>query len=125
MGNRATLLLLVLVLCYGMTIAMGFREEEEWRGEGEEEREEERKREGEDWFLLHDSKHVVKTDAGDMKVVKSMGGRIVDRPMHIGFIRMEPKALFIPQYVDSSLIIFVRRGMLYISLSVFDFFLTK
>ncbi|GAV62080.1 Cupin_1 domain-containing protein [Cephalotus follicularis] len=106
MGNRVTLLLLVLVLCYGVGMAMGYREEEDWRRE----REERGKGEGEDWFLLQDSKHVVKTDAGDMRVVKSLGGRIIDRPMHIGFIRMEPKTLFIPQYIDSTLIIFVRRG---------------
>ena len=31
--------------------------------------------------------------------------------MHIGFIAMEPKTLFVPQYLDSSITLFVRRGM--------------
>ncbi|KAI4382335.1 hypothetical protein MLD38_008312 [Melastoma candidum] len=30
--------------------------------------------------------------------------------MHIGFITMEPQTLFIPQYVDSNLVLFVSRG---------------
>lgn len=30
--------------------------------------------------------------------------------MHIGFITMEPKTLFVPQYVDSNLILFVQLG---------------
>lgn len=30
--------------------------------------------------------------------------------MHIGFITMEPKTLFVPQYIDSNLILFVERG---------------
>ncbi|KAJ9188891.1 hypothetical protein P3X46_000246 [Hevea brasiliensis] len=106
MGNRAALLLLVLLLCYGVTTAIGFvKEETEEKGTEREER-----REGEDRFLLHDTKHVVKTDAGDMRVVRSFGWRMIERPMHIGFITMEPKTLFIPHYLDSSLIIFIRRG---------------
>ncbi|RVW97349.1 Vicilin-like seed storage protein [Vitis vinifera] len=62
-------------------------------------------------FLMHDSKQMVKTDAGEMRVVRSAAGRsIVEKPMHIGFITMEPKSLFVPQYLDSSLILFIRRG---------------
>jgi hypothetical protein len=140
MGSGAALFVLVLVLCYGLAMAVSFvgdeerrgekeggeedwrREkeggEEDWRREREErergrerEREEtEEEEETEDWFLLQDSKDVMKTDAGEMRVVRSLGGRIVDRPMHIGFITMEPKSLFIPQYLDSSLILFIRRG---------------
>ncbi|CAD6203557.1 unnamed protein product [Miscanthus lutarioriparius] len=30
--------------------------------------------------------------------------------MHIGFITMEPKTLFVPQYLDSSITLFVHRG---------------
>ncbi|KAF2300524.1 hypothetical protein GH714_013939 [Hevea brasiliensis] len=45
-----------------------------------------------------------------MRVVRSFGWRMIERPMHIGFITMEPKTLFIPHYLDSSLIIFIRRG---------------
>ena len=96
----------------------------DWRREGEEEEEEEEEEEDwrrerekrEEWsakegFLLQDSKRVVKTDAGEMEVVRSFVGKIVDRPLHIGFITMEPKTLFIPQYLDSSLVIFIRRGI--------------
>ncbi|KAJ7947776.1 Vicilin-like seed storage protein [Quillaja saponaria] len=105
MGNRATLLILVLVMCYGLSIAFGFFEDKDWGQEREG-----REKKSENWFLLRDSKLVVQTDAGDMRVVRSVGGRIVDRPMHIGFITMKPKSLFIPQYLDSSLILFIRRG---------------
>ncbi|KAI4334434.1 hypothetical protein L6164_019129 [Bauhinia variegata] len=45
-----------------------------------------------------------------MRVLKSYFGRIVDRPLHVGFITMEPRTLFIPQYIDSRLILFVRKG---------------
>ncbi|XP_044480043.1 vicilin-like seed storage protein At2g28490 [Mangifera indica] len=119
MRNLLTLLLLVLVFSYGLTLTIGYRDEDEdWKLEREWEREErggdededERLGRGEESFLLQDAKQVVKTEAGDVRVVRSIGGRIVDRPMHIGFISMEPKSLFIPQYIDSSLILFVRRG---------------
>jgi len=85
----------------------GEGEEEDWRREREK-REEWSTEEG---FLLQNSKRVVKTDAGEMEVVRSFVGKIVDRPLHIGFITMEPKTLFIPQYLDSSLVIFIRRGI--------------
>ncbi|KAK6163271.1 hypothetical protein DH2020_000135 [Rehmannia glutinosa] len=68
------------------------------------------RRKGEKWFLLQDSKHVVKTDAGDMKLVKGFAGKFIRSPIHIGFIKMEPRSLFIPQYLDSSLILFIHRG---------------
>jgi hypothetical protein len=38
--------------------------------------------------------------------------------MHVGFITMEPKTLFVPQYLDSNIVLFVRRGM---SLNLFFF----
>ncbi|KAB1227013.1 Vicilin-like antimicrobial peptides 2-2 [Morella rubra] len=130
MGYRAALLVLVLVLSYAMSMAVSFAEDidwreregkKEWRREREERermrrrREEGREREWseeetDDWFLLQESKPVMSTDAGEMRVVKSFRGMIADGPMHIGFITMEPKTLFIPQYLDSSLIIFIRRG---------------
>ncbi|CAM8962208.1 unnamed protein product [Rhodiola kirilowii] len=73
---------------------------------------------GDSPFLLQESKRVVRTDAGEMSVVRGfelgIGG--VERPLHIGFITMEPKSLFVPQYLDSSLIIFVRRGVAKIGL---------
>lgn len=126
MGNRAALLVLVLVLCYGMAKAMAvsFAEEEDFGREKEEREEREMRKEREqtrsereegeeetdDWFLLQDSKSVMRTEAGEMRVIKSLGGKIWDRPLHIGFITMEPQTLFIPQYLDSSLMIFIRRG---------------
>ncbi|XP_007015475.2 PREDICTED: vicilin-like seed storage protein At2g28490 [Theobroma cacao] len=113
MGKGLSLLLLVLVVCHGVTMAMAYQGEKEWEREGETERREEKGEEagkGEEWFLFPDSKPVMKTDAGEMRVVKSLGGRIIEKPLHIGFITMEPKTLFIPQYLDSSLILFVRRG---------------
>nr|GEU42782.1 vicilin-like seed storage protein At2g28490 [Tanacetum cinerariifolium] len=61
-------------------------------------------------FILSDTKRVVATDAGGMRVVKGVGGRFSQSPMHIGFITMEPNSMFIPQYLDSSLIIFVELG---------------
>ncbi|XWS52707.1 hypothetical protein CRYUN_Cryun11dG0093800 [Craigia yunnanensis] len=64
----------------------------------------------EEWFLLPDSKLVMKTDAGEMRVIRSLARRIIEKPLHIGFITMEPKTFFIPQYLDSSLILFVRTG---------------
>ncbi|CAK9143216.1 unnamed protein product [Ilex paraguariensis] len=112
MGEGRALLLLVLVVCYALVATVGGyedegrrrrREREEGQGEGE-------KTEGEDFFLLQNSKRVVKTDAGDMRVVRGWGGRIMERRMQIGFITMEPRSLFIPQYLDCSLILFIRRG---------------
>ncbi|RWW00097.1 hypothetical protein GW17_00036955 [Ensete ventricosum] len=67
-------------------------------------------------FKLEKSEQVVKTEGGEVRVVRGFGssskwgwGGPVS-PMHIGFIFMEPKTLFIPQYLDSSLILFVHRG---------------
>ncbi|KAI3682064.1 hypothetical protein L2E82_50212 [Cichorium intybus] len=61
-------------------------------------------------FILQDAKRVVATDAGGMRVVRGVGGKLSESPMHIGFITMEPDSMFIPQYLDSSLIIFVELG---------------
>lgn len=107
MRNLVTFLLLGLALCHALTTVMGYRgnEEEEQEREGRG-----RYPQGEDWFVLQDSKRVVQTEAGEMRVVRSPGGRILDRQLHMGFITMEPKSLFVPQYIDSSLIIFIRRG---------------
>lgn len=109
----------VLVLSHGLIPASSYprREEVEEHEEEEEERREWHRigygrREGEELFLLRDSKSVVQTEAGEMRVVRSLGGRITERTMHVGFITMEPRSLFIPQYLDSGLILFVRRGLL-------------
>ncbi|XVE79085.1 hypothetical protein DITRI_Ditri14bG0029100 [Diplodiscus trichospermus] len=110
MGKGVSFLLLALVLCYGVTVTTGFKGEKERRQEREkgEEKGEEGGRDG--WFLLPDSKPVLKTDAGEMRVVRSTEARIAEKPLYIGFITMEPKTLFIPQYLDSSLILFLRTG---------------
>lgn len=114
MGNRViSLLVIALVLCYGLSMAVGFYQDKDSgrHREDQEQEEQEAMMGDEDRFLLQNSKQVVKTRAGEMRMVKSMGGRIVDKPMHIGFITMEPKSLFVPQYMDSSLILFVHSGM--------------
>lgn len=138
--GKTTRLLAVLALLAALSVAVSARKDDERWSERERGREEERWsererrgreearggdeggtgwREGDDWFLLHRAKPVVKTEAGSMKLVRGSG----ISPMHIGFITMEPKSLFIPQYLDSSLILFVRRGI--ISSHIFDFSVTK
>lgn len=69
------------------------------------------------WFMMRESKQVIKSEGGEMRVVISPRGRIIEKPMHIGFLTMEPKTLFVPQYLDSSLLIFIRQG-LYLALSL-------
>lgn len=107
--------MLLLVVSRGVLTQRETRGDEEpekkWdRGREEEgETEEEgwdRGRESEKYFLMRKSVQVVKTSAGDMRVVTGCGGHL-----HIGFITMEPKTLFVPQYIDSDLILFVRRGI--------------
>ncbi|XWS28433.1 hypothetical protein CRYUN_Cryun25bG0068500 [Craigia yunnanensis] len=110
MGKGVSFLLLALVLCYGVTVTMGHRGEKERRKERERREEKGEGAGREERFLLPNSKPVMKTDAGEMRVVRSLGGRIIEKPLHIGFITMEPKTLFVPQYLDSSLILFVRTG---------------
>ncbi|MCI17761.1 vicilin-like antimicrobial peptides 2-2-like, partial [Trifolium medium] len=58
-------------------------------------------------FLMKNYKRMVNTDAGEMRVLESYG-RIHERRLHIGIIDMEPNSLFVPQYLDSTLILFVR-----------------
>ena len=61
-------------------------------------------------FMMKESRQVIKSEGGEMRVVISPRGRIIEKPMHIGFLTMEPKTLFVPQYLDSSLLIFIRQG---------------
>ncbi|MCD7454187.1 hypothetical protein HAX54_023901, partial [Datura stramonium] len=115
MGYRRTLLLLVLVLFSALVASVGGYEYEGRRRESEEEEEEEeseQKTQGEKWFLLRRLHDVVKTDAGSMRLVKGgyRRGSFLHSPMHIGFISMEPNSLFIPQYLDSDLVLFVHHG---------------
>ena len=110
MGKKEALVMLLIIAVLGN--AIGIKEEAEAEEEEEwwREREEEREFRSKERFLLEDSKRVIETEAGEMRVIRSPASRILDRPMHIGFITMEPKSLFVPQYLDSSLILFVRRG---------------
>ncbi|KAL9240999.1 hypothetical protein vseg_015159 [Gypsophila vaccaria] len=99
------------------------RHERKWRREEEREEDEEEEERapryhpvgpsgggGEDLFVLRESKRVVRTEAGEMRVVRGLGRWVGERELHIGFVTMEPRSLFVPQYLDASLILFVRRG---------------
>ncbi|XP_004242092.1 vicilin-like seed storage protein At2g28490 [Solanum lycopersicum] len=102
MEDRRTLLLLVLVLFSALVSSVSANEEEEI----------EQRTQGEKWFVLRQLHNVVQTDAGSMRMVKGGYRRdsFLHSPMHIGFISMEPTSLFIPQYLDSNLILFVHHG---------------
>ncbi|XP_020223440.1 vicilin-like seed storage protein At2g28490 [Cajanus cajan] len=100
MGSRVSLLILFLVLCHSLSVTMG----RFWRKEVEE------REDPDKLFLMLKSKRVAKTDAGEMRVLESYGGRVSERSLHIGFITMEPRSLFVPQYLDSTMIIFLRSG---------------
>ncbi|KAI5413152.1 vicilin-like seed storage protein At2g28490 [Lathyrus oleraceus] len=104
MGNRLTLLIMLLILCHGVSMTMGL-----W-GIETEDIENASHSKPKKMFLLQNSKRLVKTDAGEMSVLQSYGGRVSERQLHIGFITMEPNSLFVPQYLDSTLILFVRSG---------------
>ncbi|KAL9252460.1 Vicilin-like seed storage protein-like protein [Drosera capensis] len=94
---------------------------EDWKHEDEDEDEHKHEHEHEEEegtggeemrFLLGEAKRVMSTDAGEMRVVKGYNGkrRFGERGIHVGFITMEPRSLFLPQYLDSDLLLFVRRG---------------
>ncbi|XP_058110217.1 vicilin-like seed storage protein At2g28490 [Magnolia sinica] len=79
--------------------------------EYEKERGEEHEEEKGGIFLMRNSKQVMKTEGGEVRVMRGDDMRKESSgSMHIGFITMEPNTLFIPQYIDASLILFVRRG---------------
>ncbi|XP_003597174.3 vicilin-like seed storage protein At2g28490 [Medicago truncatula] len=102
MGKKAPLLIMLLILCHGVSMTMAMWEaEDRENGPSTPDRK---------LFLLQNSKRVVKTDAGEMRMLESRGGRILERRLHVGFITMEPSSLFVPQYLDSTLIIFVLTG---------------
>ncbi|OAY70437.1 13S globulin basic chain [Ananas comosus] len=61
-------------------------------------------------FMLGKAKKVVKTAGGEVRVVSGLRWKGEPNPMHIGFISMEPNTLFIPQYIDSDLVLFVKSG---------------
>ncbi|XP_045802941.1 vicilin-like seed storage protein At2g28490 [Trifolium pratense] len=101
MGNRSTVLIMLLILCHGVSMTMGICDVEDQVDNSSK---------SDKLFLLENSKSMVKTDAGEMRVLEGYGGRISDRRLHIGFIDMEPNSLFVPQYLDSTLILFVLSG---------------
>ncbi|EPS66719.1 hypothetical protein M569_08055 [Genlisea aurea] len=120
MPERALLLLLAAALMAAPAVnsaaGRGYDEEgrrrhwDEEEGRGYDEEGRRRWGEGEE-FLLRDAQRVVRTEAGEMKVVTGFGGGGgVRNPIHVGFITMEPSSFFVPQYLDSSLILFIRRG---------------
>ncbi|MQM12048.1 hypothetical protein Taro_044963 [Colocasia esculenta] len=61
-------------------------------------------------FMMERSTQVVKTEAGEVRVVRGLGWKGGPAPLHMGFISMEPNSLFLPHYMDASLILFIRRG---------------
>ncbi|MED6168645.1 hypothetical protein PIB30_013374 [Stylosanthes scabra] len=110
--NIGSLLFLVLVVLHGTTV-MGLykdHDEEYWDDDRPS------SSSSDSWFLLQNAKTLVKTEAGEMRVMMRRsygfggGRRSLERIIHIGFITMEPRSLFIPQYLDSDLVIFIRRG---------------
>ncbi|VAH90725.1 unnamed protein product [Triticum turgidum subsp. durum] len=132
-GVAGMALLLVLLLLLSGWSAMGTpRSRERWEeGEGEWRPEEEAKGgggsggTGKGLFLLDKVEKVVESEGGSVHVVRGLPvpeapwqhggwsaecGACREGLMHIGFITMEPKTLFVPQYIDSNLILFVQRG---------------
>jgi hypothetical protein len=64
---------------------------------------------GKGLFVLDKVEKVVDSEGGQVRVVRGQPWPPASF-MHIGFITMEPKTLFVPQYMDSNLILFVQRG---------------
>ncbi|KAG8063463.1 hypothetical protein GUJ93_ZPchr0003g16858 [Zizania palustris] len=99
-----------------------WRPEEEGKGGGGDEPGPKPSPPGKGLFLLDRVEKVVESEGGRVHVVRghpwppaaispdpwASGGR--EGLLHIGFISMEPKTLFVPQYVDSNLILFVQQG---------------
>ncbi|KAJ0975485.1 hypothetical protein J5N97_017450 [Dioscorea zingiberensis] len=61
-------------------------------------------------FILNKFKKVIKSEGGEVKVVSGYRWKGDLNPMHIGFVSMEPNTLFIPQYIDANLILFIQTG---------------
>lgn len=111
------LLLLLLSLCSAAAPRRGGGWWEEGEGEWRPSEEEEKgKGKGRGLFLLHRVEKVVESEGGQVRVVRGQPwppasfAACREGLMHIGFITMEPKTLFVPQYLDSSITLFVQRG---------------
>jgi hypothetical protein len=90
--------------------------EGEWRPEKELEKEQEEGKQGRGLFVLDRLEKVVESEGGQVRVVRGQPWSPAsfacrEGLMHVGFITMEPKTLFVPQYLDSNIVLFVRRGM--------------
>ncbi|XP_047330167.1 vicilin-like seed storage protein At2g28490 [Impatiens glandulifera] len=106
--------------------------EEPWRKAREEQEEEgggKWRERGDETFLLKETKPVIQTEAGEMRITKwhrGWGSLMTDsKPMQIGFITMKPKSLLIPLYLDSTLILFIRQGEARIGLIYKDDFVER
>ncbi|ONL97789.1 Vicilin-like seed storage protein [Zea mays] len=110
------LLLLLLSRCSAAASRRGGGWWEEGEGEWRPSEEEEKgKGKGRGLFLLHRVEKVVESEGGQVRVVRGQpwppaSFACREGLMHIGFITMEPKTLFVPQYLDSSITLFVQRG---------------
>ncbi|CAN6301002.1 unnamed protein product [Urochloa humidicola] len=112
-------LLLTLLLLATRCAAAAARHDSEWKweeGEGEWRPEKEKEEgKGRGLFVLDRLEKVVESEGGQVRVVRGQpwppaAFACREGLMHIGFITMEPKTLFVPQYLDSNIILFVRRG---------------
>ncbi|KAH9311441.1 hypothetical protein KI387_026476 [Taxus chinensis] len=74
-------------------------------------------------FLMRKSKQLIKTEAGEVRVLKreykpeeeeeeeeEEGRRIKRGQLDIGFITMEPKSFFLPQFLNSDFVFLIERG---------------
>lgn len=116
------LLVLLLLLLSRCSAAAPRHGAEGWweEGEGEwrpaEEEEQGKQGKGRGLFVLDRLEKVVESEGGQVRVVRGQpwppaaAFACRDGLMHIGFITMEPKTLFVPQYLDSSITLFVQRG---------------
>ncbi|XP_038980830.1 vicilin-like seed storage protein At2g28490 [Phoenix dactylifera] len=113
MGARAAsaILALLLLSSWSLMAVMAYQGRSGMEGRGKRDEEEAPgSPEGRGLFILSRSKKVLKTDSGEVRLVMGYRYRGNPSPMHIGFITMEPNTLYIPQYIDASLILFVRTG---------------
>ncbi|KAF3331843.1 vicilin-like antimicrobial peptides 2-2 [Carex littledalei] len=119
MKMRFQLWLWLLVSLWAFTGVLGDHRERyrEREGKGEEEWEEKGSKRG--LFILDKWEKVVESEGGEVRVVRGFGSprdhwsgfdATHKGLLHIGFISMDPKTLFVPQYLDAGLILFVRRG---------------
>jgi hypothetical protein len=117
-----SLLVILLLLLSRCSAAAPRHGEGSWEeGEGEwrpAEEEEKGKGKGKErgLFVLDRLEKVVESEGGQVRVVRGQpwppaAFACREGLMHIGFITMEPKTLFVPQYLDSSITLFVHRGM--------------